>query len=372
MSTIGDEEMAAGIFPSVEIFSHHIAAYLFGYEQRIQGTWKNHAKWEYTGCTAEEQTSEKHLYIYIRDLCSAVPEWKSRFGDHSGFLIILFQTDTPSLGMTFGAIYIGATIATVLFGITNLQVVIYYMKYPADWWVYRCSVTILWILDALHVALSTHALYFYLIELFGDYLKIYQMIWSFKVYCPQILCPSNSRRLKSCQLQILINMVIIVGVQAWTTFPSAPAMVLNVAGALASTSGGSCLRQLFDIQFPVDPYDQGKLLLSLGELFTWFYIWYYPRPDARNCHIRISYERMFATYSHHGAHALVQSQELLYPRLNWRKRHQIPTTSRGDSVLEVMAFAPRDSRSDTEESESSTATQNVRSTDAKEDLAFNV
>ncbi|KAK0221338.1 hypothetical protein IW262DRAFT_1459539 [Armillaria fumosa] len=66
-------------------------------------------------------------------------------------------TSTSSLGGTFGALYLGATIAAILFGITNLQVLIYYKKYFNDW-----------VLDALHVALSTHALYFYLIDMFGN------------------------------------------------------------------------------------------------------------------------------------------------------------------------------------------------------------
>ncbi|KAK0201311.1 hypothetical protein DFS33DRAFT_1124556 [Desarmillaria ectypa] len=104
-------------------------------------------------------------------------------------------TVAPSLGMSLGSVYIGATIAAILFGITNLQAVIYYKKYPDDWWIYRYSVAILWAFDTLHVALGTHALYHYLIDLFGKYIALYDIVWSFK-------------------LQILFNMVIIVGVEA--------------------------------------------------------------------------------------------------------------------------------------------------------------
>ncbi|KAK0187540.1 hypothetical protein F5146DRAFT_1225975 [Armillaria mellea] len=95
------------------------------------------------------------------------------------------STSTPSLGGTFGALYVGATFAAILFGITNLQVLIYYKKYSNDWWVYRYSAgsatlvcpSYSWpiitraldrALDALHVAFSTHALYFYLIDMFGN------------------------------------------------------------------------------------------------------------------------------------------------------------------------------------------------------------
>ncbi|PBK84121.1 hypothetical protein ARMGADRAFT_1088589 [Armillaria gallica] len=91
------------------------------------------------------------------------------------------STASPSLGDTIGALYIGATIAAILFGITNLQTVIYYKKYPHDWWLFRYSVALLWILDALHVALSTHSLYFYLIDMFGDLAGVLvHNMWSFK------------------------------------------------------------------------------------------------------------------------------------------------------------------------------------------------
>ncbi|PBK85891.1 hypothetical protein ARMGADRAFT_1087172 [Armillaria gallica] len=106
--------------------------------------------------------------------------------------------DIPSLGMTLGAIYLGSMAAAILFGITNLQTSIYYKEYPGDWCVYRYSVASLWILDALHVALSTHALYHYLITLYGNFLAIYDIVWSFK-------------------LQVLFTVSIVMVVQALYT-----------------------------------------------------------------------------------------------------------------------------------------------------------
>ncbi|KAK0445930.1 hypothetical protein EV421DRAFT_300916 [Armillaria borealis] len=92
------------------------------------------------------------------------------------------QPPKAILGETLGALYVGATIAAVLFGITNLQAVIYYKGYPSDWWVYRYSVLVLRMLDALHVVLTTHALYFYLIDMFGDLTgALVHSVWSFKV-----------------------------------------------------------------------------------------------------------------------------------------------------------------------------------------------
>ncbi|KAK0436761.1 hypothetical protein EV421DRAFT_1739447 [Armillaria borealis] len=77
---------------------------------------------------------------------------------------------SPALGKTLGAVYIGATIAAILFGITILQTAIYYQRFRKDW-----------ILDALHVALSTHALYFYLVENFGNLEVLNEVVWSFKL-----------------------------------------------------------------------------------------------------------------------------------------------------------------------------------------------
>ncbi|SJL15347.1 uncharacterized protein ARMOST_18840 [Armillaria ostoyae] len=91
------------------------------------------------------------------------------------------STAIPSLGESIGALYLGSNIASILYGITNLQGLSYYRRYPNDWWVYRYSVTLLWVLDTLHVALSTHALYFYLITMFGNLVgDLESDLWSMK------------------------------------------------------------------------------------------------------------------------------------------------------------------------------------------------
>ncbi|KAK0433199.1 hypothetical protein EV421DRAFT_1910348 [Armillaria borealis] len=100
----------------------------------------------------------------------------------------------PSLDNSFGALYIGATIAAILFGVTSLEAVIYFTRFPHDWWIHRYSVATLWILDALHVALSTHALYFYLVTHFGDFVTLGAPTWSFR-------------------LQLVIKMSIVLWVQ---------------------------------------------------------------------------------------------------------------------------------------------------------------
>ncbi|SJL16061.1 uncharacterized protein ARMOST_19576 [Armillaria ostoyae] len=96
-------------------------------------------------------------------------------------LISIIDSLPSVMGQTLGAIYVGATIAAVFYGITILQTVIYYKEYPNDSWLFRYGVALLWILDTLHVAISTHALYFYLVESFGNYLRVLKIIWSFRV-----------------------------------------------------------------------------------------------------------------------------------------------------------------------------------------------
>ncbi|PBK74281.1 hypothetical protein ARMSODRAFT_581561 [Armillaria solidipes] len=102
---------------------------------------------------------------------------------------------TAILSATFGAFHIGATLAAILFGVTNLQAVIYYKKYRNDWWFYKSAVALLWALDALHVALSTQVLYSFLME-FGNLQALFfdSTLWSI-------------------QLQIAISAFVSVGVQ---------------------------------------------------------------------------------------------------------------------------------------------------------------
>ncbi|PBK66763.1 hypothetical protein ARMSODRAFT_1086569 [Armillaria solidipes] len=115
-----------------------------------------------------------------------------------------------NIGATIGAVYIGATIAAVFYGITVLQTLIYYKQNPNDPWLFRYAVALLWILDTLHVALSTHALYFYLIESFGRYLSLFTIIWSF----PLQLVINVGLHISSGKPPLTVaQMLIVFGVQ---------------------------------------------------------------------------------------------------------------------------------------------------------------
>ncbi|KAK0445671.1 uncharacterized protein EV420DRAFT_1717429 [Desarmillaria tabescens] len=100
-----------------------------------------------------------------------------------------------SLPQTLGAIHIGATLGAILFGVTNLQAIIYYKKYRNDRWFHKSTVVLLWVFDALHVALSTQLLYVFMTEFVEfDSSFLDSTLWSF-------------------QLQIAISVFVSVGVQ---------------------------------------------------------------------------------------------------------------------------------------------------------------
>jgi len=94
-----------------------------------------------------------------------------------------------------GAAFIGMVASTLLFGVSNLQTYIYYIQYPRDWIVYKVSVGTLWVLDAFNLALTIHAMYYYLILHFQNVDALVHVVWSFK-------------------LQTIMNVPIIVMVQS--------------------------------------------------------------------------------------------------------------------------------------------------------------
>ncbi|PBK84962.1 hypothetical protein ARMGADRAFT_1087867 [Armillaria gallica] len=132
----------------------------------------------------------------------------------------------PSLGKTIGAAYVGAMLSSLLFGITVLQVFIYYRDYPNDWQLYRYSVGILWVLDAFHLSLTIHVIYHYTVDSFGDYVALGNVVWSVRISVLTAgAIPYIFFTPRSLKLQILVNVVIIVFVQRYCV--SIPAMTLT-------------------------------------------------------------------------------------------------------------------------------------------------
>ncbi|TBU53498.1 hypothetical protein BD310DRAFT_829972 [Dichomitus squalens] len=85
------------------------------------------------------------------------------------------------LDSTYGALFIGVLVSAVLFGLTMLQVFVYFQHYPADRRWRKVAVFWLWFLDAFHFSLSAHFIYFYLVTNFDNPSALLTVIWSYKV-----------------------------------------------------------------------------------------------------------------------------------------------------------------------------------------------
>ncbi|KAG2345097.1 hypothetical protein BDR05DRAFT_909162 [Suillus weaverae] len=98
------------------------------------------------------------------------------------------------LGNTFGALFIGVTFAAILFGLSNIQVFFYFQTHKGTGISFpKLAVAWLWILDALHLFLIVHCIYYYLVAHYADISALTEIVWSFK-------------------LQIVIDVIIVYGV----------------------------------------------------------------------------------------------------------------------------------------------------------------
>ncbi|KAG2038604.1 hypothetical protein BDR03DRAFT_1009825 [Suillus americanus] len=98
------------------------------------------------------------------------------------------------LGNTFGALFIGVTFAAILFGLSNIQAFYYFQTHRGTGISFlKLAVAWLWILDALHLILIVHCVYYYLVSHYADISALTEIVWSFK-------------------LQVAIDVIIIYGV----------------------------------------------------------------------------------------------------------------------------------------------------------------
>ncbi|KAG2353172.1 hypothetical protein BDR07DRAFT_1434089 [Suillus spraguei] len=86
------------------------------------------------------------------------------------------------IGTTFGALFIGVIIAAVLFGLSNVQVFIFFRTHKGTGMsFFELAVIWLWILDALHLALIIHCVYYYLVINYTNPNALMEIVWSFKL-----------------------------------------------------------------------------------------------------------------------------------------------------------------------------------------------
>nr|GAT53465.1 predicted protein [Mycena chlorophos] len=106
-----------------------------------------------------------------------------------------FTTEAATLDNTLGAIYLGVVASCILFGISTLQVYLYYHFYPNDGFLHKGSVAFIFGCDALHLGLAVASGYRYAVTQFGDQAGLTAIFWQTK-------------------LLVAINVVIILVVQS--------------------------------------------------------------------------------------------------------------------------------------------------------------
>ncbi|KIM75272.1 hypothetical protein PILCRDRAFT_827370 [Piloderma croceum F 1598] len=73
--------------------------------------------------------------------------------------------DTPSINVTFGAVFDGFILSLMLYGITCCQTIQYYYYFPKDKMYLKFLVALTWLMDSLQQAFLVHLLWHYLIIL---------------------------------------------------------------------------------------------------------------------------------------------------------------------------------------------------------------
>ncbi|KAI0819251.1 hypothetical protein BC628DRAFT_1403890 [Trametes gibbosa] len=85
------------------------------------------------------------------------------------------------LGESFGVMLLSTIIASALYGITILQTLYYYDRFPKDQWVLKVAVAAIWLLDTTTIVLDSHAVYYYLIDNFNNPAALATQVWSAQV-----------------------------------------------------------------------------------------------------------------------------------------------------------------------------------------------
>ncbi|EED84759.1 predicted protein [Postia placenta Mad-698-R] len=98
---------------------------------------------------------------------------------------------------SFGAMLLGVLMSSILFGITNLQVYIYFKTYTKDPLWTKFSVCALWTIDALCVAFSFHLIYQYFITNYFNPVALLVINWSFKHGQAQDISSPTSSQFKT-------------------------------------------------------------------------------------------------------------------------------------------------------------------------------
>lgn len=92
-----------------------------------------------------------------------------------------------NLSPTLGADFIGVVLASILYGITVLQMIYYYQTYTKDQKRVKLLVAALWALDTTSLALVCHGVYTYLVVDFANLEDADSLVWSIAAE-PAVTC----------------------------------------------------------------------------------------------------------------------------------------------------------------------------------------
>ncbi|KIM84037.1 hypothetical protein PILCRDRAFT_6878 [Piloderma croceum F 1598] len=106
---------------------------------------------------------------------------------------------------SLGAVYLGVVAASFLFGVTTLQVYIYYQHFPEDKLQNKLVVPFLWLMDALHLALSIHAVYFYIV----NQAPFIHIVW-YVATQPESLFYAVSQRVVFRSMRVQLSFVVVI------------------------------------------------------------------------------------------------------------------------------------------------------------------
>ncbi|KAJ7159220.1 hypothetical protein C8R43DRAFT_1178006 [Mycena crocata] len=94
----------------------------------------------------------------------------------------VYSTQPPTLGNTLGALFLGMVFSAILFGVSSLQVYLYFHYFPHDSLLHKFSVGFIWLLDATHLSLTIYSTYHYGVLGFGDFETLGSVNWAIKLH----------------------------------------------------------------------------------------------------------------------------------------------------------------------------------------------
>ncbi|KAL1950531.1 hypothetical protein VTO73DRAFT_5655 [Trametes versicolor] len=95
------------------------------------------------------------------------------------------SSGAPLTGMnlpdSFGVLLLSTIIVSALYGITVLQTLYYYERFPKDPWRLKTAVAVIWVLDTVTIVLDAHMVYYYLIDNYNNPTALLSQVWSGQV-----------------------------------------------------------------------------------------------------------------------------------------------------------------------------------------------